>query len=299
MWALVGMLRTMPIEATDEELAVELAKQLKRGMPVDPTTAGDVLPELRCCYGRARNPRDRLSRIAALNLILDEIFEGLGDSTAADAVRLLFRVDASVANLNLTERQQRAASTMGYEVNHFRKRVRPRLVAIVARALAEYDVQYRPRTEGRPPPVILTGERPEVTPEHTAEEELLSRIWSYVYGLRAELTAAGRIKDDPAAGDHFRHAVEGAVWQGARLMAAVAEYLDRYGEVMMEGDAPYATEGVMRLAGWRLGWMTEDDAQWLRYALNRVGTESRAAFIRRVRRSKRGQRLLEAMEKWV
>jgi hypothetical protein len=38
------------------------------------------------------------------------------------------------------------------------------------------------------------GDTPRLGPEHiTHEEELISRIWSRVYGLRAELIAAARL----------------------------------------------------------------------------------------------------------
>lgn len=294
------MLASVPVEPTVEEISEALDRTLRSGLPASAETAGELLPELRCCYGRASHPRDRLSRIQAFNVIITERLHALGDGPSGQAARLLFRADPTVANLNLTERQKRAAVASGHEVTHFRKRIRPKLVTTVAQVLLDYDRAYRPRTEGRPPPVVLSGERPEVTAAHyTPEEEAISRIWSYVYGLRAELIAAGRFKNDATNADQFRYAIAGVLWQGTRLMAAVAGYLDRYGGTIMHGEVEYAAEGVIRLAGWRLGSMTDDDAQWLRYVLNSVGREDRKAFVGRVVRSSRGKQLLEEMERWV
>lgn len=41
-----------------------------------------------------------------------------------------------------------------------------------------------------------TGDTPRLGPEHlTAEEELISRIWQHVYGLRAEVIAHLRLSE--------------------------------------------------------------------------------------------------------
>lgn len=117
----------------------------------------------------------------------------------------------------------------------------------------------------------------------TEQEELLCRIWSAVYGLRAQLIAVQRRlatgeESDASAPAELAHHLDSAKWQLARLLAAVASYLDQYGDEILHGETPFNVEGLVALAGWH-GELGDDEAKRLRYILARVGADNRRAFL--------------------
>lgn len=61
--------------------------------------------------------------------------------------------------------------------------------------LYQDHVRYSPHTKYAPPPFEVSGDTPVLGPgDYTEREELVSRIWSEVYALRAEIIAGQRHK---------------------------------------------------------------------------------------------------------
>jgi hypothetical protein len=130
----------------------------------------------------------------------------------------------------------------------------------LGRQLYEDSQQYTSRNTGVPPQQEISGNSPSIRPEHLAtreraeQEELLSRLWEYVYGLRAELIAIQRLSawpDDEHNDEKLQEANDSSLWQLARLLNWIREYVDRYGERIMQGEAEFNAEALIRLAGWR------------------------------------------------
>lgn len=112
---------------------------------------------------------------------------------------------------------------------------------------------------------------------------MLGKVWSAVYGYRAEVIAIQRRLTEAQAEerepdpDLQEHADTGT-WQLGRLLTFVSDYLDRYGEEILHGDTPFNIEGLVALAGWH-GGLGGDEAKRLRYVVARSGTEEREAFL--------------------
>jgi hypothetical protein len=236
-----------------EALADELRRLLRAGLPAGQAAAGEVLPNLRSVLARAVHPDVALSRLDALNGLLPKLIDQFEDQTYAEAMRTLFGLAAGTRRSSLTERRRRAAALLGYNVDHFRTRVEPEMLEALAELLQRDLLRYRSRVKRAVETLEPTGDTPRLGPEHlTAEEELVSRIWQHVYGLRAELIAHLRLQDqqgyDGQAEDHRQAALR----QHDALRELIQEYVKTYGKKLIEhGEAGYAVEGLERLAGWR------------------------------------------------
>jgi hypothetical protein len=142
---------------------------------------------------------------------------------------------------------------LSYNLDHFRSRIEPEMVTAVAEELYRDLLRYKGRVTRAVETLEPTGDTPHLGPEHlTAEEELISRIWSRVYGLRAGLIAHLRLPDqDGYAGQTEDHR-QAALRKHDQLRTLIAEYVDTYGkQIIQHGEAEYAVEGLERLAGWR------------------------------------------------
>ncbi len=124
-------------------------------------------------------------------------------------------------------------------------------IALLLQAdLLRYETRTRRSVESLEP----TGDTPRLDAEHlTHEEELISRIWHHVYGLRAELIAYARLdgaEGHQAQAEDHRQA---ALWQEAALKEVIKEYSETYGkQVIKHGEAEYAVEALQRLVGWEV-----------------------------------------------
>ena len=115
--------------------------------------------------------------------------------------------------------------------------------------LLRYKRRIRRTAEAEEP----TGDTPSLGQDDlTHEEELISRIWQHVYGLRAELIAVARLGDGhnlTALVEDHRQAAERA---STRLQELIREYTDTYGtSLIRHGEAVYQVESIELLAGWR------------------------------------------------
>lgn len=240
-------------DAETEALVTALASVIRRGLPITEQSAGDVLPNLRSVFARAVVPSERRSRIAALNDLLPRLIATISDSEWREATQMLFGLAPGSRRASLTERQRRASELLGYEAGHFRQRRQKDLLTSVALLVYEDLLRYRSRVKRASESLEPTGDTPQLGPEHlNHEEELISRIWQHVYGLRAELIAHLRLSRDDqvqVAEDHRQAALR----EEDALKALIAEYTSTYGERLIQhGSAEFSAEAVERLSGWRL-----------------------------------------------
>lgn len=273
-----------PVRApTLDVLVAELRVVVRKGLPFTHLNAGQLLPNLRSVWARSVLSDDPASRVKALDALLAHLLTELQDDRLGDAARVLFAVDRHNRGTTLGRRRQAAADVAGYEVTHFRKRIEPRVIELVALALRSDALTYEPRSKKaarNPPGGEVSGDSPKLDAEDlTEQEELLSRLWSAVYGLRAELIAIGRLRDDTERGSELQYCKDSARWQTARVLTFVHLYIDRYGDRLMHGEAEFDAEGVIRLAGWTPEGLSEEERMRLRLTMARTGTESRDNFL--------------------
>ena len=289
------------MSAQSQELATpelgDLTKAMKLvlrpGLPVTPDRAPDILVRLRGVEARAINAADFLSCVKALNALLLSLLLALGESEEAQALQILFAANASDRGTTLTARRSRACrvGSWDYDPDHFRKRVEQRLVRDFAWLIHEDSQNYTPRTKYAPAPTEISGDSPSLTAADVSEqEELLSRVWSLVYELRAELIRQTSLEYAGEDADVIRGAAETTLWVVARLLTRIHEYLERYGDRILHGDAEYRAEGLIRLAGWSYE-LTPEQAAELRLVAARVG-DSRDGFVKALRKSRTGRQLI-------
>lgn len=262
-----------------DELRAEIRRVLRAGFPLTDAAAGQVLSEQRAVIANAQHPHERASRVTALERVLRELLDQFGSSAKGQAARVLFAADRALRGTTLTKRREIAAELLERDPDHLRKHIEPRILDEVAFALHQQNLRYKPIAESGRPVLAAHEDTPVLTGESTTEqEELLCRVWSAVYGYRAELIATQLRIDDGKPDPDFRYHLDSAKWQLARLLTFIATYLDKYGEEILHGDTPFNVEGLVALAGWH-GGLGDDDAKRLRYALSRSGVDDRAAFL--------------------
>lgn len=241
---------TMP---STEALAVELRRLLRSGLPASQTVGGEVLSNLRSVLARAVHPDMALSRLDALNELLPRLIEQIEDGTYAEATRTLFGLATGTRRTTLSERRRQAAALLGYNTDHFRTRVEPEMLRALAEVMQRDLLRYRSRVKRAVETLQPTGDTPSLNAEHlTAEEELVSRIWQHVYGLRAELIAHVRLRGQPGYEGQAEDHRQAALRQEGALRGLIQEYVSTYGKQLIQhGEAEYAVEGLERLAEWR------------------------------------------------
>jgi len=262
-----------------EELTKGLKLVLRKGLPVTPDATPDVLVQLRGVRARAIDAADFLSRVKALNAVIQSLLLALGDSEEAQALQILFAVRAADRGTTLSARRSRA-STVGewhYDDTHFRRHVEPRLIRDLAWFLYEDSQNYKPRTKYAPEPMDISGDTPSLTQADINEqEELVSRIWALVYELRAELIRIARLESiENASASELQDARDSSLWLVALLLSRIHDYLERFGDRILHGDAEFNVEGLIRLAGWRHE-LTAEEALRLRLNLANAHGDPRA-----------------------
>lgn len=241
--------RTRVITAMD--IADELRRVVRRGLPADQRWVGDRLPHMRSVVARATHPDDLLSRVDAFNDLLVQIVGELEDERMGQAAGILFGITDGSAGTTLTVRRQRAAAMLEYDYDHFRKRVESRILYAVAEAFHRDLVRYRARTRRSTYAYEISRPTPPLTDvEITAEDELMCRIWQHLYELRAE-RIAGHLAETKEMSQLHREAAERAA---KRLRELTDEFVDRYGkQFISDGQLDYAVQGLEKLVLWRTG----------------------------------------------
>ncbi|MBB5867383.1 hypothetical protein F4553_000762 [Allocatelliglobosispora scoriae] len=201
---------------------------------------------------RAAGP-DWINRVQAFNALLRQLIDRIAEPQTSIAAASLFGVSAGTIGANLTERREAAAAALSVHPDHFRKHIEPRLLAQLAQALAA-DSERMTSTRVAPPQLLPMTRPPAPLPadmfawEAVEHEEQLSRLWSSVYALRAELLACERWASmDPGSGEHV-DAADAALWRVGQLHVAIRSYRRAYGSRLLHGDIP--PERLIGMAGW-------------------------------------------------
>lgn len=255
-----------------DELTRDLKRVLTSGLPITPALEIPALLGLRGVWARAVDPSNPLARVDAADRLVRAQLKKVAlqrirqPEQMPQAAQRLFGTAGSRGK-DITDRRIDAARVLGYDVDHFRVRIVPKIVAQLAWQLYQDSLQYVPR--GKNPPAEASGDTPVISeedianPERAQHEILLSRIWSEVYGLRAELIE--REAHRGAAEDaRFKEAAEAAELHLGTLLNYLDDYLTRYGDKILHGEAEFKAEALIRLAGWR-GELTEKQARELRW----------------------------------
>lgn len=224
---------------------------MRRGLPTTTRAAGEVLPHLRSVIARSVDPYDESSRIAALNQLLVRFIVELDEDADSHVVAILFGLVKGTRGTTLESRREKVAEVLAYEVTHFRKRIEPRLLEQLAAVVYADLLRYKRRVRRAPASEEPTGDTPSITADDfTHQEELVSRIWSHVYALRAELIAAGRIEADASYASQAEDHRQAAERERSAVDRLVAEFTETYGEAFIRhGEVEFAVEGLKRLAG--------------------------------------------------
>lgn len=240
--------------ATIAELSAALAPALAKGLPVSEAMAGGVLPNLRSVYARAVVPSEPASRLSALNELLPRLIASLADPEYREAVQIMFGLSPGTRGTTLTARRRQAANRLGYNVDHFRTRKEPELIEAVAVLLQADLLRYHSRVKRAVESLEPTGDTPRLDAESvTHEEELVSRIWQHVYGLRAELIALARLDEEEGFKEQAEDHRQAALREEAAVQGLIQEYRDTYGgRLIKHGQAEFAAAALERLAGWKL-----------------------------------------------
>ena len=210
-----------------------------------------LLSNLRSVVARAVIPSEPLSRLNALNALLPRLVAGMHDATYRGALQILLALAPGTRGTTLTARRRQAAECMGYNADYFRTEIEAKLIRALAAALQEDLLRYQGRGKRAAEALEPTGQTPSLGPEDVShEEELISRIWQHVYGLRAELIAVARYEEEgfERQGEEARQA---ALTQENQLQSFIGEYKETYGEALIQhGQTEFAVDGLERLAGW-------------------------------------------------
>jgi hypothetical protein len=238
--------------ATTEQLTTALRTVISDGLPCDEEAAG-VLLQLRSVYARAVVPRNPLSRLQALNELLPRLIARLDDARYREATQVLFGLAPGTRRTSLTSRRRQAAATLDYSAAHFRTDIEADVVHAVAVAVHDDLLRYQSRIKRASESLEPTGDTPSLGPEHiNAEEELISRIWQHVYGLRAELIATLRLTESEGLEAQAEDHRQAGLREQEELRNLIAEYRETYGETLIRhGGSEFAVEALERLAGWR------------------------------------------------
>lgn len=260
-----------------DELVHELRRVLRAGLPITPALEIPALLALRGVWARAVDPADPLARVDAADRLMRAQLKRIvlpnvnRSDHLSDAVQQLFGT-AGTKGEDLTTRRIAAAKKLSYEEHHFRKRIEPKIVEQIAWQLHKDSLQYVPRAR-KYPPAEASGDTPIISeeditdPERAQHEILLSRIWSEVYGLRAELIERETHRGE-TENARFQEASEASELRLGTLLNYLDDYMTRYGDKIMHGEAEYKAEALIRLAGWR-GELTEKQARELRWRARR------------------------------
>ncbi|MEY1672645.1 hypothetical protein AB4Z55_00475 [Gordonia sp. ABKF26] len=152
---------------------------------------------------------------------------------------------------------------MSREVDHFRKRIEPKIVQELTRQLHADSQDYAPRTTPTPGPVEISGDTPYISAGDVAahdkaeREEALSRLWAHVYRLRAEILRVERLKAwpyDPTeprlSQEKLDEALDARADAHRVVNGAVRAFVDDYGSMIASGAAEFDVQGLERLVRW-------------------------------------------------
>jgi len=225
---------------------------LKHGLPARDSVVGDVLLDMPGVTARASGS-NRASRVAAFNALLPQLLARMEDRRLAAAAATLFGDVRAAAGKTMTARRAAAARSLDRDPDHFRKHIEPRLLEIVAAALAA-DSERMVAPRATPPRLIPVIAQPQPLPEDmfaweaVEHDEHMSRLWAAVFALRAELLACARLASMDPAGPEVTDCADAALWRAGQLHIVIRRYRRAYGSRLLHGNI--SPDVLLGLAGW-------------------------------------------------
>jgi hypothetical protein len=238
----------------EDALPGEIRSLLRGGLPVRVEQCGPRLLGLRGVKARALHPDDQASRARAVDRLLREQLDRLENAELAPAARLLFGAETATSGATLTSRRMAAAEAAGYEMHHFRKRIEPKLLELVAWQLRRDSEEFTARRAE--PPELHAGSGPMVLPadvfawEAAEHQHAVAALWGAVYLLRAELLTVARLVSMEAAEGDLTAAAMTALWRHALVLRASTDYRASYGAVLLHATTELGPEQIGASAGW-------------------------------------------------
>ncbi len=147
-----------------------------------------------------------------------------------------------------------ASNAAGYEVHHFRKRIEPKLLDLLAWQLQRDSEEFTARHAE--PPELHRGVGPLTLPadvfawEAAEHQHAITRLWGTVYLLRAELLTVARLVSMSAPTDELAMSLNAALWRHALVLAASEQYRAAYGTVLLHAATALGPEQIASSAGW-------------------------------------------------
>ncbi|GIH68039.1 hypothetical protein [Sphaerimonospora thailandensis] len=241
-------------DATADALLKELRALLRSGLPVRPELCGLTLLGLRGVKARALRPGDPESRARALDGLLREQLDRFENAELAPAARLLFGAETTTSGATLMTRREAAAQVCGYEKHHFRKRIEPKVLDLVAWQLRRDSEEFTTRHATAPELHAASG--PLVLPadvfawEAAEHQHAMAALWGAVYLLRAELLTVARLISMEASESEVDQAAMVALWRHALVLEAAARYRAAYGAALLHAAADLGPQEIATYAGW-------------------------------------------------
>ena len=238
-----------------DALVTPLRQILRDGLPVSDAFDDMNILALRGVGVRSVMPHDRLSRIKALNELLGRLLVHFPDDTLGEPARILFGLALGTRGLTLTDRRQLAADHTEREIDHFRKRIEPKIVRELARQLHGDSQNYVPRTAPVPEPVEISGDTLYIAVGDVARrdkdmrEEALSRLWAEVYVLRAEILRVERLKVWLSE-EALNLALDGRAQAVHEMRRLIRDFYNEYGAMIRSGAAEFDVRGLENLVQW-------------------------------------------------
>jgi hypothetical protein len=127
-----------------EEIAKALRAVVTVGLPLRGDYADERLLRLPCVLERCVDPDDRVQLVAVLEVVLKESLTDYSDDARRDALRALFGVAPGARKKKVDDRRRSAASALNRDAEHFRKRIEPKLLDMLAMLLYQRSVRVLP-----------------------------------------------------------------------------------------------------------------------------------------------------------
>lgn len=244
-----------PLDVNDDLLYSSLASLLRKGLPVSPGTADPYMLSLRSVLVRAVDPAETASRVTALNTVLRTLLLRFDDARYAQSVRALFGLPPGESGTTLTRRREAAAKACKHDVDHFRKRVEPKLIERLTAALWQDSEQFRAVPAAAPRLTRAPKDMPALPDdvfawELTEHETQLSHVWASIYALRAELLTLDRMAAMGADRQEIIRQSVTAAWRYGVLRADADDYLNAYPAEGFSALADASPDDLVALAGW-------------------------------------------------
>ncbi|WP_049560193.1 hypothetical protein [Nonomuraea sp. SBT364] len=237
-----------------DALPDELRVLLRSGIPVRAGDCGPGLMALRGVRARAVQPDDPASRARALDALLREQLDRLENGELAAPSRLLFGADPATSGATLTARRSAAAAAADYEVHHFRKRIEPKILGLLAWQLRRDSEAFASRHAVAPE--LRAARGPFVLPadvfawEAAEHQHALAALWGAVYQLRAALLTVARLASMEASDEDLAATAATALWRHAAILHAAARYRASYGAVLLHAATELGPDDIGASAGW-------------------------------------------------